>query len=349
MDFEFSQDQEMLRDSVRRFLSERAPISWVREHYDDPRGTTDEVWKGVVDLGLTGILVPEEHGGLGMGMVDMGVVLEEMGRAVHPGPFLPSAVGAVSLADAELLPDLASGEVTGAAAIEGDPLHLDGSSVSGVKHAVLAAEAADVVLVDAADGSGAVVVAVETGAPGVSIEAVEGVDGTRRMADIHVDGASARRVELADAEAALAEARDRVVTGLTVDGVGAAAAALDMSVEYAKERRQFDHPIGSFQAVQHLCADMLYDLELARAGAYYALWACDEADAATRHEAATMAKAWASDALFRVGANTIQVHGGIGFTWEHDAHLFYKRLLTLQQAFGGTTRHLEELARLALD
>jgi alkylation response protein AidB-like acyl-CoA dehydrogenase len=151
---------------------------------------------------------------------------------------------------------------------------------------------------------------------------------------------------------------DRVLTALVVDGLGAAEVALDMAVAYAKERTQFDRPIGSFQAVQHLCADMLVSLELGRAGAYYALWAADQASRAgsggheqspaEAHRAATMAKAFAGDAFYRIGAGAIQVFGGIGFTWEHDVHLFYKRLLTLQQAHGTGTEHLEELADLIL-
>jgi len=146
----------------------------------------------------------------------------------------------------------------------------------------------------------------------------------------------------------LSEAVDRTVVALAVDGVGAAQAALDLAVSYAKERVQFDKPIGSFQAVQHLCADMLQALELGRAGAYYALWACDAASAAERHRAATMAKAFAADAFWRIGASAIQIFGGVGFTWEHDVHLFYKRLLTLQETYGDAGDFLEELADLVL-
>jgi alkylation response protein AidB-like acyl-CoA dehydrogenase len=146
----------------------------------------------------------------------------------------------------------------------------------------------------------------------------------------------------------VAETVDRLVVAGVVDGVGAASRALEMAVDYAKERRQFDRPIGSFQAVQHLCADMLRSVELARAGAYYACWAADAADAAERHRAATMAQAFAADELYGVGASLIQVHGGIGFTWEHDAHLYYKRLLTLKELAGGSPGQLEELASLIL-
>ena len=174
------------------------------------------------------------------------------------------------------------------------------------------------------------------------------VDATRKEAAVVLTGASATRLGDGDATNALAEVVDRVLAAYVVDGVGAASAALDLAVAYAKERVQFDRPIGSFQAVQHRCAEMLQLLELGRAGGYYALWACDAADGAERHRAATMAKAFAGDAYFRIGASAIQVFGGVGFTWEHDIHLYYKRLLTLQQVLGGSPEHLEELATIVL-
>jgi len=358
MDFEFSPDQEMLRDSVRPFLADRAPLTYVRDMYDDPRGTTPEVWAGLAGLGVHGILVPESAGGLGMGMVDMGVVLEEMGRAAHPGPFLASSVGAASLADAELLPGIAAGDVTATVALFDPGARIrwesttttatptgDGWALTGTKAHVPDALGADVLLVTALADGALTVFAVDPSAKGVAVEPAPTTDGSRKQATVSLTGAAGRPVDGGDVGLAV----DRLLAGYAVDGVGAASIALDMAVEYAREREQFDRPIGSFQAIQHLCADMLRDVELARAGAYYALWACDEADPAHRHEAATMAKAWAADALARVGASCIQVHGGLGFTWEHDAHLFYKRLLTLQHVMGGSTDHLEELARLVLD
>jgi alkylation response protein AidB-like acyl-CoA dehydrogenase len=164
-----------------------------------------------------------------------------------------------------------------------------------------------------------------------------------------LDDVPGRRLDRGDATATLAETIDRLAVAGVVDGVGAASRAMELAVEYARERRQFDRPIGSFQAVQHLCADMLRAVELARAAAYYACWAADAAPARERHRAVTMARAFAADELYRVGASAIQVHGGIGFTWEHDVHLYYKRLLTLQHEGGGATDHLEELASLVLD
>jgi alkylation response protein AidB-like acyl-CoA dehydrogenase len=369
LDFEFSEDQELLRASVRRYLAEQAPITYVRAMLDDERGTTEEVWTGLAGLGATGLLVADAYGGAGGGMVDVAVVLEELGRAVHPGPFASSAVGAVSLVSgagshddrAVLLPELASGETVGTAALyeagrRADwsapgtrAAHADGGwKVTGVKTHVPDAVAADVLVVTAnADGElGAFVV--DRDAAGLETAATPTVDGTRKFATVTLADTPARRLGGGDATSAVAETVDRLVVAGVVDGVGAASRALEMAVDYAKERRQFDRPIGSFQAVQHLCADMLRSVELARAGAYYACWAADAADAAERHRAATMAQAFAADELYGVGASLIQVHGGIGFTWEHDAHLYYKRLLTLKELAGGSPGQLEELASLIL-
>jgi alkylation response protein AidB-like acyl-CoA dehydrogenase len=362
LDFEFSEDQELLRATVRRFLAERAPISYVRAMLDDERGTTNEVWAGLAELGATALLVPETHGGAGGGMVDMAVVLEELGRAVHPGPFASSAVGAASLVNlagsdddrAALLPGLASGITIGTVALseatETGAVDADGGwRLTGAQAHVPDAVAADVVIVAATTAGGELgVFVVERGAAGLQITATPTVDGTRKFGAVTLTETPARRVGAGDAASAVAETVDRLGIAAVVDAVGVASRALEMAVDYAKERRQFDRPIGSFQAVQHLCADMLRAVELARAGAYYACWAADAADASERHRAATMAQAFAADELYGVGAALIQVLGGIGFTWEHDAHLFYKRLLTLKEHAGGSPAQLEELASLVL-
>jgi alkylation response protein AidB-like acyl-CoA dehydrogenase len=362
MDFEFSAEQDQLRETVRRFLREQAPTTYVRSMLDDPAGTTPEVWTGLAELGVTGLLVPERHGGAGMGMTDMGVVLEELGRAAHPGPFLSSAVGAVSLLvaldDDELLPALADGSTIATVALHDEggraawrtPATVAKSgALTGTKALVPDALAADVLLVSAVDGDELALFAVDGRGAGVTRERVDSPDGTRALSTVRLDSAPGRRIGHGDATSALAGVVDRLLVAHVVDGVGAASAALDLAVAYTKERTQFGQLIGSFQAVQHLCAGMLQSLELGRAGAYYALWAADEADAAELHRAATMAKAWASDAFFSIGADAIQVFGGVGYTWEHDIHLFYKRLLTLQHVLGGTTDHLEALAQIVID
>lgn len=371
MDFEFSPEQEALRASVRRFLDDRAPLTWVRDRYEEPRGTTDEVWQGLADLGVLGLLVPERHGGAGMGMVDAAVVLEELGRAVHPGPFASSAIGATGLVvdldaddSAGLLAELAAGTSIATVALlepgrraawsaPETSAHAGGDGgewvLDGTKAHVADAVAANVLLVSACDHKGVLgVFAATPGTSGVTIEATPTIDGSRKEGTVTLVGAPARRVG-ENASDALASTADRLGIAAVVEGVGTAGRALELTVEYATERRQFDAPIGSFQAVQHLCADMLRAVELARAAGYYACWAADDAPAAERHRAATIALAFATDDLYGVGAAAVQVHGGIGFTWEHDIHLFYKRLLTLQQAGGGSVDQLEELARLVID
>jgi alkylation response protein AidB-like acyl-CoA dehydrogenase len=363
MDFEFSEDQEALRATVRRFLVEQAPIQpYVRDLYGHTCGTTDAVWKGLAELGATGLLVPEEFDGAGMGMVDMGVVLEELGRAVHPGPFLSTAVAAVTALTAaggnrgDLLASIADGSTIATVALVEDDgrdwrrvstTFADGS-LTGTKTFVPDAPAADVLFVTAVEDGSLGLFAVESGAPGLVIDPLPSVDGTRAHATATMTNTPARRIGEGDATAAVTEVVDRLLVAHVADGLGAAEVALDLAVAYAKERVQFDKPIGSFQAVQHLCSDMLQALELGRAGAYHALWACDSADAKDRHRAAVMAKAFASDAFPRIGASAIQVFGGVGFTWEHDVHLFYKRLLTLQESYGDAGDALDELASLVL-
>ena len=366
MDFEFSAEQEELRQSVRRFLGARVSLANVRAWYADERGVPDEVWRGLADLGVVGLLAPEAQGGAGRGLVDVAVVAEELGRAVCPAPYLATAVGAVSLVDAldgwaahPALAALAAGEQRAAVACYEpgrrvrwrDPTtraERDGDAwrVTGTKAHVDGGPSADVLLVVARDGAYPGVFAV--GADDADVTATPTVDGTHTEATVTLDAARATRLGDGDASAALAATMDRLAAAAVVDGVGAAQAALDLSVGYAKERHQFGVPIGSLQAVQHLCADMLRAVEMARAAGYYACWAADAAPPAERHRAATMALAFAADELAGVGASAVQVHGGIGFTWEHDVHLFYKRLLTLQRTGGGTLDQLEELAAITL-
>ena len=338
MDFEFSNDQEMLRESVRRFLADRAPLAYVRATYDTPTTADDDVWKGLADLGV-----------LGLGMVDSAVVLEELGRAVCPAPYIASAIGATTFAPPEedTIATVALFEEgrrydwrapATTATQNGDAWRINGTKVH-----VPDACAAAVVYATASmpDGQLGVFEAREFEA-----NASTTVDGSRKEGTIAFDNAEATHV---GNETDVARALDRLAVAYVVDGVGAAARALELAVEYAKERVQFDKPIGSFQAVQHLCADMLRTVELGRAAGYYACWALDEASISEAHRAATLAKAFASDAFAQLGGTAIQVFGGIGFTWEHDIHLYYKRLLSLSVALGTTDDHLAELAAIAID
>jgi alkylation response protein AidB-like acyl-CoA dehydrogenase len=366
---EFNAEQEQLRESVSRYLDAHAPLAWVRDRYTEPHGTTGEVWRGLADLGVTGLLVPEACGGAGMGMVDAAVVLEELGRVVHPGPYSSTAIGAASLLvlggderdQAAFLPGIADGStIATVALLEPDRraewraprttarIDAEGWRLDGTKVHVPDVIGAQLALVAATADDGLGVFALALDAPSADATAEEIVDGSRKRGILRLDGASAHRIGDGDASDALAETVDRMGAASVVEGVGTAARALEISLEYARERQQFGVPIGSFQAVQHLCADMLRAVELARAAAYYACWACDAASPLERHRAVTMALAFATDELYRVGASAVQVHGGLGYTWEHDVPLFYKRLLTLQETGGGAVDQLEELAAIVL-
>jgi alkylation response protein AidB-like acyl-CoA dehydrogenase len=317
------------------------------------------------------LLADEEHGGTGTGMVDAAVVLEELGRAVTPSPYLSSAIGAVSLvagvgapdARAALLPGLAAGSTLGAVALfepgrrygwtspatratrAGEGWRVDGGKV----HVADAGVATVLLVVAAVDGGDELgVFVVDAHGDGVEVTATPTVDGSRGEAAVTLSGARAWRVGGGDATPAVARTLERIGAASVVDGVGAATRALELTLEYAKQRVQFDRPIGSFQAVQHLCADMLRAVELARAAAYYACWAIDAAPAAEATRAVTIAQAYASDAFPGVGGTAIQVFGGIGFTWEHDIHLFYKRLLGAGLALGTAEDHLARLADLVV-
>ncbi|MGO9381623.1 MAG: acyl-CoA dehydrogenase family protein [Mycobacterium sp.] len=365
MNLELTDEQVALRDTTRRFLAEKAPISGhVRELLDDPTGVDEAVWRGLADLGITGLLVPEEYGGAGMTMVEAGVVAEELGAALHPGPWLSTAVAATRAltrlggndSAATILAGIADGttiatvgfldfenssvEVAG----QGDDIVLRGELV-GVPDAA----AADILLVLAEDPAGIGLFALNTDSAGVSATLERGIDQTRKQFRVDLDGASAYRLATAPS-AAVAAVIDDVLVATAADALGAARAVMHLAVEYAKVRKQFGQAIGSFQAIQHLCVDMYETVELARSGVIHALWASDapaaELPSDERHLAALRAKAFAGR-LATVGDTAIQVFGGIGYTWEHDAHLYLKRLLSWSGLLGGPDRYLTEVgARL---
>ncbi len=369
MNLELTEEQVALRDTTRRFLAQRAPISGhVRPLLDDPTGITDAVWRGLADLGTTGLLVPQEYGGAGMTMVEAGVVAEELGAALHPGPWLSTAVAAPralarfgaedaqDAAAAKLLTGIADGTTIAAvgplddarvaAVMQGSDVTLRG------EFSLLDAAAADVVLVLAEDpegnSGGKSLYAVKATSPGVSVTPEPGIDQTRKQFRVALDDAAAQRLAAASSDA-VAAVVDDVLIATAADALGAARAVLSLAVEYAKVRKQFGQAIGSFQAIQHLCVDMYETVELARSGVIHALWAADAADSKPdeRHLAALRAKAFAGR-LATVGDTAIQVFGGIGYTWEHDAHLYLKRLLSWSALLGGPDRYLTELgARLA--
>jgi acyl-CoA dehydrogenase len=291
-----------------------------------------------------------------MGMVEAGIVLEELGAVVHPGPWLSTAVAAVramtrSGAEGGGAAKLLAGIADGSAVVTVGPLdpaterliashRFGGTAISGVVD-LLDVAAADVILVQAADGGRLGLYAVDTDGGGVSWVSRGGIDLTRKRFRCTLTDAPARR--LASMSPQVVEAlRDDVLVAMAADAIGAARAALEIAVEHAKVRRQFGQPIGAFQAVQHLCADMLETTELARSGVMYGLWTADHADPAEHHLAAVRVKAFAGR-LTSVGDTAVQVLGGLGFTWEHDLHLYLKRLLSWSTYLGASERYLLEL------
>ncbi|HTI76502.1 MAG TPA: acyl-CoA dehydrogenase family protein [Mycobacterium sp.] len=349
MNLELTDEQLALRDTVRRFVAEKASVTThVRPLIDQPTGTTPEVWRGLAALGATGVLVPQECGGAGMTMVEAGIVAEELGAGLHPGPWLSTAVAAtraltrmVPAGDAEsLLTGIADGCTVATVGPLNDPRPVvDNGVLSGDISALPDAAAATVLVVLADDG----LFAVDATSAGVSMTELMHVDPTRKLFDVTFDAVPAQRLALPDSDD-VAALVDDVLIAHAADALGAATAVMNLAVDYAKVRRQFDQPIGSFQAVQHLCVDMYETVELARSGVLHALWAADAAQAEERHLAAVRARAFATQ-LATVADTAIQVFGGIGYTWEHDAHLYLKRLLGWSAFLGGSDRYLQEVGR----
>jgi alkylation response protein AidB-like acyl-CoA dehydrogenase len=365
VDFTFSPEQEALRDAVRTTLAAEAPRQYVRAMIDDQRGFTDELWVKLADLGWTGLLIPEESGGLGLGLIDLVVVEEEMGKLPFPGPYFSSSVAAtlvaLRLGAANLLPDLASGAKRGTVAVEefgrGNPLDdltttatrasaaADEWVLDGVKPLVLDGATADWVIVVARDGDGLGSFLVEQPVA----EPVPALDVTRKMARVVLDATPARRIgPPGDQTARLARALDDIALALCAETVGATEAALNMAVDYAQVRVQFDRPIASFQVIRHKTVDMLHRLELARVGTHWAAWTSDTDDV-ERERAAAMAKSFVAEAAVFVTAENIQIHGGVGFTWDVDAHLHYRRVKQNDLLFGNQGWQRRRLADLVLD
>ncbi len=367
MNFDLSDDQKLLKETARTFLDRECGSTAVRKLLDDPRGMSEALWSKIVELGWPGLAVPEEFGGLGLGFLDLAVVLEEAGRALLPGPFFSSAVlGAMTLADAgsdaqkkRWLPEIAAGRALGTLAVveEGGAWTPEsvatkaqktkgGFTLSGRKSAVLDAHVADFLLVAARLDENVVLFLVEKGAKGLVIEPMKTVDGTRRIANVTLDGVKVDADTVVgsatDGWPTIARALDRAAAGQAAEMVGGSTKVLEMSVEYARIRVQFGRPIGSFQAIKHKCADMMVLAESARSAAYYAAWAL-ETGAPDARAAASIAKAYASEAFRKCAGDGIQIHGGIGFTWEHDMHLFFKRAKLGEMLFGDPIFHRDRL------
>jgi alkylation response protein AidB-like acyl-CoA dehydrogenase len=362
MDFGFTPEQEMLRASARKLLDVECPPTLVRAMLADATAHAPALWRHLADLGALGILLPAEHGGQGGNLLDLIVVLEEMGRALVPGPFFAAALGGLTVGlaaspaqHALLLPALARGDRLAVLAIGTDHAAgmvgveagqaADGISLRGEIGFVMDAHVADMLVVPARREGATILVVVAATHPGVIVTALRTVDMTRRLCSVRLDATVPATAVLAgsDADAVLARVLRHARAGLAVEAVGVATRALELSVAYANERKQFGRPIGSFQAVKHKCVDMMVGIETARSLAYYAAWAVGE-DASDADTAVAMAKAYAGDVAKAVTSEAIQVHGGIGFTWEHPIHLYHRRALAIGAAFGGAIDHRETVA-----
>ena len=375
MNFGFSEEQEMLRDATRRFLDNECPTSFVRKMMEDDSAHATEMWKKVAEQGWPAILIDEAHGGVGGSFLDMVVILEEMGRSLLPGPFLATALlgtpaiiaGGSDEQKRSILPGVAAGETTLTLALAEQSGRYDAGgvslaatakgedfSLSGEKFFVPDAHVADQIVVVARTGKGSTaedgisVFVVDAKAPGVTITQLKTVDMTRRQCHVAFQDVAVSGAQVLGGVGAgwpiVQRTLDQAMAGLCTEMVGTGQQALDMAVAYAKERVQFGKPIGSFQAVKHKCVDMMVQVENARSLTYYAAWTVDE-NVPEARQAVPMAKAYCSDMCKTVTSEAIQVHGGIGFTWEHDMHLFYRRGLASEAAFGSAPVHREVVAQ----
>ena len=361
-----TEEQEELRDSVRRFLTDRVPISRVRELMETEDGIDPAVWEQAgAQLGLLGLAVPEEYGGAGFSFAEQAIVLEELGAALYGGPYLASGVLAATAllaspdeaARRDLLPGIASGEVIATVAFTEDDGSWDpamarlaavkaGDSwrLDGHKSFVLDGGAAGLVLALAVADGRLSLFAVDGDAAGLTRATLPTLDQTRKLARLEFDGVSARLIgSPGDAAAVMDRVLNVAAIALAAEQLGGAQRALDMTVAYTKVRHQFGRPIGSFQGLKHRLADLLLEVESLRSAVTYAASAVAE-DSPEVPVLAPLVKAYASDTYFHVVAEMIQMHGGIGFTWEHDAHLYFKRAKSSELFLGDASYHRERLA-----
>jgi alkylation response protein AidB-like acyl-CoA dehydrogenase len=380
MDFDLSKPQKLLKDSARAFLARECKPERVRALVETDTAHDDALWQGIADQGWTGLVVPEEHGGLGLGLVELAAVAEEMGRACLPGGFISTLTAAAlieragnSVQRAKYLEPIAAGELKATLAFLEESANWDAGAVkleavrdgsgnfslTGKKLFVADAGVADLLICVARDGGGAgrsgehlLLLPVEREAEGLTVKAMPSMDGTRKLYEVGFEGVTLAETDVlgadGDARGALGGALEVGCAALCAEMVGGMQWVLDTTVEYARTRQQFGRAIGSFQAVQHQCADMLLMTESARSAAYYAAWALTEGDASSS-VAVSIAKAYCSDAYREVGNRGVQIHGGIGFTWEHDLQLYYKRSKSSETLFGDATFHRERIARIIVD
>jgi alkylation response protein AidB-like acyl-CoA dehydrogenase len=358
MQFGLSDSQQILIDSARKFFAAECPMAQVRRLMETDTAYDAALWTKMAEQGFTGIIFPEEYDGAGLGKVELILLMEEAGRALLPGPFFSTVVLAGAVLNAtgtaaqkkKYLAPICRGESRSTVAIleasaDWDPARAqvtatDGK-LTGEKLFVTDAAVADSIIVVARNG----VFIVDADAPGIGIAPMSGMDFTRKLYAVSFDKTPAEK--LTDSQG-LPKAIDIATAALTAEMVGGMQRTLDITVEYAKTRKQFGKPIGIFQAVQHQCADMYLETESSRSAAYYAAWTLEE-NAPDAVVAVSIAKMYASDASRTVGNRGIQVHGGMGFTWENDLHLFYRRAKASETMFGDSTFHRERIARLTID
>ena len=365
MYFDLTDEQQAIRSTAREFLAARYKSERIRALAESEHGFEQSDWEEMAELGWPGLALPEEWGGQGLGIVDLAVLFEEMGYALAPSPLLSTTVAGLALAangtdeqkERRLRP-LASGEARGTVALfdAGTPATIgefameakaegDGVVLDGEKVLVLDAASADFMLVATSDGRRHVV---ERDADGLTVTPEKSIDPTRRLYSVRFDGVRVGpEATLEGAQADFLPVLGRVCVALAAESTGIAQRTMEMAVSYAKDREQFGRPIGAYQAVSHRCAQMLLETENARSAVYGAAWAAD-AEPESLPLAASMAKAYASDAGWRVPDASIQVHGGIGFTWEHDLHFFLKRGKANAATFGTASWHRDRVADLVL-
>jgi alkylation response protein AidB-like acyl-CoA dehydrogenase len=379
MDFDFTQEQVMLRDLVREFMTAECTPRAVRTATDDSRAFSEATWQQMSEMGLPGLAIDSGYGGQGLGAIELALVLEEMGRAAYPGPFFATTVLAASAIAASgqesqmarYLPDIARGRTRATLALVEDSLTWSSTGVhlqaeprgnrfvlEGHKRFVPFAHAADLILVvartapDSSAGDGTTIFAVPSDVAGLTIERNLEMDRTNPTAtlafrEVSVD-ADAVIGEIDRGWAVVHQVLDRAAVAAAAEMLGAARRCMEMSVEYARVRQQFGQPIGMFQAIKHACSEMLLEVENSHSATYYAAWALD-AGAADAPLAASAAKAYVGDAARKVCGSAIQVHGGIGFTWEYDLHLYFKRAKHYEPLFGDADFHRERALRLMLE
>jgi alkylation response protein AidB-like acyl-CoA dehydrogenase len=367
VNFAFSEEQEELRRTVRAFLEDKSPSAEVRRLMETEEGYDPAVWEQMgSQLGLQGLAIPEEYGGSGYSYVELIVVLEEMGRALLTAPYFSTVALAANAilhsgddaAKKELLGGIASGETIATLAMTEDSGRWDaegitatatksgdGYTIDGHKMFVLDGHTANLIIVAAKTGDSISLFTVSGDAEGLTRTPLATMDQTRKQARLEFAGTPAKLLGTeGEGWPVLSRVLDLAAVALAAEQVGGAQKCLDMSVDYAKVRVQFGRPIGSFQAIKHKCADMLLEVESAKSAAYYAGWAAAELNDELP-TVASLAKAYCSDAYFHAAAENIQIHGGIGFTWEHDAHLYFKRAKSSQLLLGDPTYHRELLAQ----